>query len=204
MAAVLHLTAVVWLAVGAAGPTASAKPARPSIRASIEREVDAVVRAHLEVCAVARDRGVPCFPVSLEQEGPRFSVEQSLRSYRPSGGPTSGPPTTAELQRQMPGAPRSAVGGVTVDPVCAVKSLVRLFKGSPHTFFLYRVWNGDAEGQPLLSDQKLDPAAYASLPAFRYEPLGEFKSECAALAAWRAALRESTPPAKTGAGDPPP
>jgi hypothetical protein len=220
--AVLRLTAAAFLAAGGAAgaapcgmqdavapapataepspsPTPSPGPSpRPSprprpIRRSAERQIEAVVRAHLEPCEVARRTGVPCFPVSIETEGPRFSVKEALRSYRPDGRPAPGVPTNAEMQRQMSGAPRSPSGGVSTDPVCAVKSLVRLFKGSPNTFFLYRTWNVSGEEQPLLTDHKLDPNAYAS-PALRYEYVGEFKGECEALAAWRAALRRSMAP----------
>ena len=141
----------------------------------------------------ARRQGISCFPVSIEQEGPRLSVKEALRSYRPDGRPAPGVPTNAELQRQMSGAPRSASGGASIDPGCTAKSLLRSIKGRPDTFYLYRTWNGSTE-QPLLTDHKLDPNAYSSLPSFRYEFLGEFKGECEAVAAWRAALRAQTPP----------
>ena len=173
-------------------PRTSPRPSRP-IRRSIDPHVEAVVRAHLEPCEVARRQGVPCFPVSIETEGPRFSVKEALRSYRPDGRPVTGVPTNAEMQRHMSGAPASASGGVSTDPVCAVKSLVRLFKGSPNTFFLYRTWDVSGQEQPLLTDRRLDPNAYAS-PAVRYELVGEFKGECAAIAAWRSALRRSMAP----------
>jgi hypothetical protein len=137
--------------------------------------------------------------VSIETEGPRFSVKESIRSYRPGSGPTPGVPTRAEIQQQMSGAPLSASGGVSSDPACAVKSLVRLFKGSPNTFFLYRIWNEKGEEEPLLADRKLDPGSYAS-PAVRYEFVGTFKGECEAIAAWRRALRSTVAPRPAGEG----
>ena len=147
----------------------------------------------MDPCETARGKGVPCFPVSIETEGPRFSVKESIRSYRPGGGPTPGVPTRAEIQQQMSGAPLSASGGVSTDPACAVKSLVRLFKGSPNTFFLYRIWNEKGEEEPLLTDRRLDPGSYAS-PAVRYEFVGTFKGECEAIAAWRRSLRNAVAP----------
>jgi hypothetical protein len=180
----------------APSPSPSPRRARP-IRRSIDRQVEAVVRAHLRPCEAAWRQGVPCFPVSVEQEGPRFSVKEALRSYRPDGSPAPGVPTNAEMQRQMSGAPLSPSGGVSFDPACTAKSLVRQIKGRPNTFYLYRTWNGATE-QPLLTDHKLDPNAFSSLPSFRYEFLGEFKGECEAIAAWRSALRrtQAPPPAE--------
>lgn len=210
MVAVFRLTACLLAAGAAAGTAHGAQDAPPSpearaqatlpdlpIRSSVDRQVEAVVRAHLQPCEAAHRKGISCFPVSVEIEGPRLSVKEALRSYRPDGRPAPGVPTASEMQRQMSGAPRSASGGVSVDPACAAKSLLRLFKGGPGTFYLYRTWNGEKE-QPLLTDHKLDPNAYASLPSFRYEFLGEFKGECEAIAAWRAALRraQAPPPAE--------
>jgi hypothetical protein len=213
LGALLRLTASVLLAAGVAtaapGDTddaqAASPPPRPPgpIRRSIERQVDAVVRAHLRPCEAARRQGISCFPVSIEQEGPRLSVKEALRAYRPDGRPAPGVPTNAELQRQMSGAARSASGGVSVDPACTAKSLVRRIRGRPDTFYLYRTWNGGTE-QPLLTDHKLDPNAYSSLPSFRYEFLGEFKGECEAIAAWRAAMRaQASPPGENGPAEPP-
>jgi hypothetical protein len=210
LGALLRLTASALLAAGvasaASGDTEDASAASPRppgpIRRSIDRQVDAVVRAHLQPCEAARRQGISCFPVSIEQEGPRLSVKEALRAYRPDGRPAPGVPTNAELQRQMSGAPRSASGGASIDPGCTAKSLVRRIKGRPDTFYLYRTWNGGTQ-QPLLTDHKLDPNAYSSLPSFRYEFLGEFKGECEAVAAWRAALRAQTPPGENVPPEPP-
>jgi hypothetical protein len=181
----------------AAAPTPTPPPPprreRQPVRRSAERQIDAVVRAHLSPCEVARAKGVPCFPVSIESEGPRFSVKDAIRTYRADGRPAPGVPTRSEIQRQLSGAPQSASGGASTDPTCAVKSLVRRFKGSPNTFFLYRTWNAKGEEEPLLTDRRLDPNAYAS-PAARYEFVGEFKGECEAITAWRQALRQAMAP----------
>ena len=184
--------------LAAATPAAAQAPSTPRpIHDSAERQVEAVVRAHLNPCAVARTQGVPCFPVSIEREGPRFSVEEALRSYRPDGRPAPGVPTGSEIQQQMSGAARSASGGVSTDPTCAVKSLVRLFNGRPNTFFLYRTRDANGGEEPLLTDHKLDPTA--SVPS---ELVGEFKGECEAIAAWRRSLRRSME--QPASGEPPP
>jgi hypothetical protein len=168
-------------------------PSRRPIHDSVERVVDAVVASHMQPCDVARQHGVPCFPVSVEQEGPRFSVAESLRRYRPTGGPAPGVPTRAEIQQQMSGAPLSASGGVGVDPVCTVKNLVKKLSGGSTTFYLYRMWDEMGE-RPLLTDHELDPKTYLANPFAQYELLGKFDGECAAVGAWRQALRKGATP----------
>jgi hypothetical protein len=196
----LRLAGVVVLAAigsGAAAqdpaptPGPSPAPSRRPIRDSVDRVVDAVVLAHLKPCDRANRLGVPCFPVTVEQEGPRFSVAEALRRYRGVGSPAPGPPTVAETQSQLPGAPLSASGGVSFDPVCTAKKLFGKLSGK--TLYLYRTW--DAQGEhPLLMDHPLDPKAYAANPDFRYEYLGKFDGECEAVPAWRKALRKATEP----------
>jgi hypothetical protein len=193
--------AVVLGCIGAAGlapaqeaaPSPSPPPARRArpIHDSIDRVLDRVVDEHLKPCTRATRQGVPCFPVSIEQEGPRFSVAEALRRYRGVGSPAPGPPTLSEIQGQMSGAPQSASGGVGFDPVCSVKKLFGKLSGT--TFYVYRTW--DARGErPLLTDHELDPKAYAANPAFRYELVGKYTGDCEAIAAWRKALREATAP----------
>ena len=196
MRTVLRVT-VALLAVACTRAAAQDPSAPRPIHDSAERQIEAVVRAHRNPCEVARTQGVPCFPVSIEREGPRFSVQDSIRTYQPDGRPAPGVPTGSEIQQQMSGAPRSASGGVSTDPTCAVKSLVRLFKGSPNTFFLYRSRDANGAEEPLLSDHKLDPTA-----SVQSELVGEFKGECEAIAAWRRSLRRSMEQPATG--EPPP
>jgi hypothetical protein len=196
--------AVVLGLVGAPGlapaedAAPSRRPARPwrprPIHDSIERVVDRVVEARLRPCNRATQQGVPCFPVTTEQEGPRFSVAEALRRYRGTGSPAPGVPTAAEIQGQMSGAPRSASGGVGFDPVCSTKNLVRKLSGRNTTFHLYRTWDAGGE-RPLLTDHLLDPTDYATRTDFHYEYLGQFDGECAAIAAWRRVLRKATEPA---------
>ncbi len=134
---------------------------------------------------------VPCFPVEVEQEGPRFSVAEALRRYRGTGAPAPGVPTVAETQRQLSGAPLSASGSVGFDPVCTTKNLVKKLSGRNTRFHLYRMW--DAKGErPLLTDRVLDPKSYAANLNVQYEYMGEFDGECEAVAAWRKALRRAT------------
>jgi len=194
-------------AAPAAGPQASRKPGandppanarraarRYPIRTSIDRVVDAVVDEHMQPCDVARQRGVPCFPVSVEQEGPRFSVAEALRHYRTTGGPAPGVPTRSEVQQQMSGAPQSASGGVSVDLVCTVKNLVKKLSGGGGPFYLYRMWDEHGVERPLLTDHEVDPKEYAVNPGVRYDFVGKFGGECEAIAAWRQALRNAVEP----------
>lgn len=179
----------------APSPRSSPAPRRRPIRDSIDRVVDAVVLARLKPCSRADRLGVPCFPVTVEQEGPRFSVAEALRRYRANGSPSpSRPPTVAETQGHLSGAPQSAFGTFgSFDPVCTTKNLLKKLSGKNTTFHLYRIW--DARGErPLLTDQPLDPKAYAANVDFHYEYLGKFDGECEAVAAWRKALREATEP----------
>lgn len=181
--------------------TAPQPPRRP-IADSIDRSVAAVVRAHTDPCATPGSEGKPCFPIVVEEEGPSFSVKDGLRRYRPDGRPAPGVPTTAEIQSQMTGHPSSAAGGVGGDPVCGAKSLVRVFKGEPNTFFLYRLTKEGVE-RPLLTDHKVDVLTYTAAPGAQLEFMGEFSGECAAIAAWRKALRKAREPAPEPESDAP-
>ena len=125
-------------------PQRKRAPRRYPIRESIDRAVEAVLLAHEKPCEWSRMMGVPCFPVNVEQEGPRFSVAEALRRYRGTGSPAPGVPTVSEIQHQLSGAPLSASGGAGVDPVCTTKNLLKKLSGHSTTFHLYRMW--DARG----------------------------------------------------------
>jgi hypothetical protein len=195
LAGVVALASIGAMAM-AQDPAPSTRPARAArrrpIHDSVERVVDAVVEAHLKPCDRAFRLRVPCFPVSVEQEGPRFSVAEALRRYRGVGSPAPGVPTVAEIQSQMAGQPLSdRLTFGSFDPVCTARKLFGKKAGT--TFHLYRTW--DARGErPLLTDHPLDPKAYAANLDFHYEFLGEFDGECEAVAAWRKALRQATEP----------
>ena len=210
MRSTLRVASVLVLAVGwiaGPAPTEAAAPARPSpaasatpIRDSIDRAVEAVILAHFKPCENAKKQGVPCFPVSVEEEGPRYSVAESLRAYRGTASPAPGAPTIAETQAHLSGAPLSQSGGVSFDPVCTAKNLFRKMSGKNTTFYLYRTW--DARGErPMLTERPLDAKAYATNTEFRYELVGRFDGACEATAAWRKTLREATAPEPLPAED---
>jgi hypothetical protein len=177
------------LPTAASAETLPARPRRTPIRDSVDRVIDRVVLAHLGPCQLAGREGVPCFPIAIDRER-RYSVADSMRSYRGTGAASPSVPTTADIQGQMSGAPQSASGGVGFDPVCTVKNLVKKLSGNGTTYYLYKTW--DARGErPMMTDHKLDPFEYQSSPGFRFEYLGSFDSECAAVAAWNKALRDA-------------
>lgn len=177
------------LPTAASAETLPARPRRTPIRDSVDRVIDRVVLAHLGPCQLAGREGVPCFPIAIDRER-RYSVADSMRSYRGTGAASPSVPTTADIQGQMSGAPQSASGGVGFDPVCTVKNLVKKLSGNGTTYYLYKTW--DARGErPMMTDHKLEPFEYQSSPGFRFEYLGSFDSECAAVAAWNKALRDA-------------
>ena len=188
------------LPAAAEGPPASPSPAaepspgaRRTIAESIEENVERVLREHEEPCERSAREGVPCFPVSVEVKGERFSVAEDLRRFRTDGRPAPGAPTNAEVHSRLSGGLPLAPGGVGGDPVCAVKSLVRSLKGGSNTFYLYRLRSSRGE-HPLLTDRRLDPQALLATPGVTYEYLGTYSGPCEAVAAWRKTLRETTPP----------
>lgn len=188
--AVVLVSALVAVPLCAGGqdpePSPSPVPARP-IAGSVERIVERLVKERLTPCAEDERDRVPCFPVSVEAKAPEYSVAESLRSWRPDDSPSPHrPPTADEMARYRPGPP-SAVGNlVSLDPVCAVRSL---FKGKRGPYYLYRIWDRTGE-RPALRDRPLDAAEFQGVPEFRYEALGKFEDECEAVAAYRRALHE--------------
>jgi hypothetical protein len=177
-----------------AAPASARRRSRHPIEDSIDRAVDKVLKAHQRPCEVADREGVPCFPVTLAVEGPKYSVADALRHYRVSGREPASAPTNDEMQEQLSGRPATSppVTFVSIDPVCTTKSLIRSLSGKPNTFYLYRFTDRQGE-RPLLTDRKLNPESYASRPDIHYEYLGRFSGECEAIAAWRRALRHVEP-----------
>ena len=162
-------------------PPPTTLPARP-IHDSLERIVDKIDAERREPCQKAIDAGVPCFPTTTESQGPVVSVRDSLRSLGTKGDGAAGP---------LPGMP-PRVSGVSVDPVCLAKSLVKAAKGRNDLYYLYRV--RDAQGERvILQDRRLEAATYQGA----LELLGEFRGECEALAAFRHEERRAPPPAST-------
>jgi hypothetical protein len=186
--------AIAVLLLPALGQAQEARASRARgtpIRDAIDRVVEEVVLAHMNPCELARRRGVPCFPTRVENEGPRLSVAEALRAYRGTGSPAPGVPTVAEIQGQMSGAPQSASGAVGGDPVCGLKNVWKKLSGKGTTYHLYRTWDERGERPPLMTDHLLDPDDYLAFPQFRFEYVGEYDGECAAVAAWNKALREA-------------
>jgi hypothetical protein len=192
--AVLALLALAAAPLAFADARAKARRTPTPIRDSIDRVVDRVVLAHTGPCQLAGREGVPCFPVAIEQEGPRFSVADALRRYRSDGSRAPGVPTVSEIQAEMnqapSGPPPSAAGGVGLDPVCTAKNLWKKLSGKGTTYYLYRTW--DARGErPMLTDHKLDAEDYRGNLDFHFEFVGQFDGECAAVAAWNKSLRDA-------------
>lgn len=184
-------------------PEASEQPAakKPAARRrrrpmseAVEKAVDEVMRRHYDPCALASQKGVPCFPTGVDVVGPRFSVADAMRKYRTDGRRAEGAAITAsDMREQMGGKPLSQSGGVSLDPICTVKSLIRRMSGTGK-FYLYSLADGRGEHRPVLTDRKIDAAVYATNPQAVYEYLGEYQGECEAIAAWRKALREAVAP----------
>jgi len=191
----------------AAAPKAAARRRRRPMYEAVEKAVDEVMRRHYDPCAAAKALGLPCFPSSVDMAGPRYSVADAMRKYRPDGRRAEGAPITAAEMRQHGGAaPLSASGGASMDPVCTVKSLIRRISGNGK-LYLYRLSDGRGVERPVLTDRRIEPSVYASNPEARYEYLGEYSGECEAIAAWRKALSEAVAPAPvedTGAAAPAP
>ena len=189
----------LFSAVATSGDTLP-RPRHTPIRDSVDRVLDRVVLAHMGPCRLAGREGLPCFPTSIDRER-RYSVADSMRSYRGTGPASPSVPTVSEIQGQMSGAPHSASGGVGFDPVCTVKNLLKKLSGNGTTYYLYRTW--DARGErPMMTDRKLDPYEYQANPGFRFEYLGSYDSECAAVSAWNKALREAVEKKPEDAGPP--
>jgi hypothetical protein len=123
--------------------------------------------------------------VLVEREEPEFSVARSLREFEPDDSASpSRPPTLRETAPFRPGPVRPMATFFTVDPTCVAKSALKRLKGKSDVYYLYRLQDASGE-RPVLTDRPLDPATYASHPEIRYELLGKYEGECAAVAAFR-------------------
>jgi hypothetical protein len=185
---------VAALAAGLLFPAlapAMALPRQP-IRESIDGAVEQVLQAHLRPCELESRQQIPCFPTLVEAQSDHLSVAASVRAYRPDGSPSpSRPPATAEMAPYRSGGPQSATGGVSLgDLVCSAKALWKKLRGRGGPYYLYQIWDIRGE-EPLLTDRELDPAEFNSRPDFRYVLVGKYDDDCAAIAAWRKALRET-------------
>ena len=182
----------------APAPTASEtkKPARRRRRPvseSVEKAVDEVMQRHYDPCAAAAQKGVPCFPSRVDVVGPRFSVAEAMRKYRPDGRRAEGAPITAsDMQRadgwraalrERRGVGRPGLHGQVADPpherhgqVLPLQPLGR----APAAAGAHR-----SQARP----RRLRQQSTGALRVPR-----EFSGECEAIAAWRKELREDVAP----------
>ena len=189
------VTAAALAVAQAAMPSPSPSP-RPSssprpIADSVERVIDRLEAERKDPCLGAREEDVPCFPVETSREGPRASVREGLGLPDPAPGKEAPdrPPTRDELGPFRPTPPPPLVS-VTFDPGCVGKSIWKGLRGKNDTYYLYRL--RDVNGaRVVLYDHRVDAAKFQGEVEF----LGEFKGECAALAAYESERRRNaTPP----------
>jgi len=162
-------------------PTSLSPTSAQPIRDSIDRVVTKMENAREDPCAQAKAAGRPCFPVLTVQKGDEYSVRKSLgvpdadmKKRAPGGAPT-----VAEMGPYRPGS-HTPVAGVSFDPGCVGKTILKSLKGKNDTYYLYRM--RDIHGDRVeLYDHKVEPSTFQGELAF----LGRFDGECAAVAAMR-------------------
>ena len=131
-------------------------------------------------CLKAKEEGRPCFPVTAIIRGAEYSVRQSLGILGDPEKPVhTTVPTTSEMKEYRPGS-QTPIAGVSIDPVCAIKGLLKSLKGKNNTYYLY-VLRDTKGARAQLYDHKLDPLVFQGDLAF----VGRFEGECEAVAAWR-------------------
>lgn len=168
---------------------ATALPRQP-IRESVDWVVERLERERKDPCLKAVEQGKPCFPVTVEIEGPQVSVRESLGLLGPPGQPSPHrPPTREEMgpYRRRPIGP--AMAFIALDPGCVGKSALKRLRGKNDVYYLYRARDVHGE-RAALYDRRVDPATFQGDLEF----LGRFGSECAALAAYR--REERRPPGR--------
>jgi len=160
-------------------------PSKTPIADSVEAAVERFIRERLSPCGTSD--GVPCFPVTVEVQGRRYSVRETLDDLEfDSSRPVPDTPPTAAEMIQHGANPRPTSAAVGFDPkaiVCKTKQLIEKIQGRSRKYYLYRVWDETGE-RAVLRDRPLDPNALAGSPHFRYLPLGEFGDECEAIRAY--------------------
>jgi len=162
-------------------PTALPPRSAQPIRDSVERVVEKMENAREDPCGQAKAAGRPCFPVVTVQKGEEYSVRKSLGlPDTDKGKPAPGSaPNVAEMGPYRPGS-HTPIAGVSFDPGCVGKSILKSLKGRNDVYYLYRM--RDIHGERVeLYDRKVEPSTFQGELAF----LGRFDGECAALAAMR-------------------
>jgi hypothetical protein len=116
-------------------------------------------------------------------------VREGLGILGPAEKPSPDrPPTRDEMGPYRP-TPPSPLVSVTFDPGCVGKSILKGLRGKNDTYYLYRL--RDVNGaRVVLYDHRLDATRFQG----EVELLGEFKGECAALAAYERERRRTPPP----------
>jgi hypothetical protein len=155
----------------------------------VQRAVDELPPEWEAPCKSSDHQGIPCFPARVETPGSRYSVADSLRHIELKGPRPPGPPTVPETQPQPSSPGRATATLVQGDPVCAARSLVKLFTGRNNTYYVYRITDPFGP-RAAMYEKPLDPETYAKAPGASYELLGRFRGECEALRAYREALRD--------------
>ena len=162
-------------------PPPTTLPSRP-LRDSVERIVGKIEEDRKAPCRKVAE-GVPCFPVSIEESRPDWtiSVRDSLRDLGPPGKPSPNrPPTQEEMKAFRSGPVGLVIPLVAFDPGCVGKSVLKRLKGKNDTYYLYRLRDVHGE-RAALYDHRLEATTFQGALEF----LGRFDGECEALAAYR-------------------
>jgi len=160
----------------------------PSLETTIDRAVRKIEDERREQCRDADAKAVPCFPISVEADR-RERLNQALARLR-KNNPDVGHGVIPEdpLAPARP-TPVPAANVVSFDPGCAVKALIKGFKGENQHFYLYRV-KGVMGESIALRERPLTPAGDEKRAPLEFKLLGEYDGECEAVAAHAKALRE--------------
>jgi hypothetical protein len=166
-------------------PLLAERPVTDSINATVEK----MEREREAACREAEIQGLPCFPTLVDVNDPRAALERAIERLRRQKLDThSGPPVPDPLGLPRPYAPQptTALAGVSFDPVCTVKALLKAFKGRNNTYYLYRVHGPQGE----YISMRDRPVNTSAGPGSEFEFLGKYSGECEALAAHARAERE--------------
>ena len=160
----------------------------PSLASTIDRAVRKIEDERREQCHDADANDVPCFPISVEADR-REHLNRALARLRKNNPDVGhGILPTDPLAPARP-TPVPAVNVVSFDPGCAIKALIKGFKGENQHFYLYRV-KGVMGESIALRERPLTPAGDEKRAPIEYKLLGEYDGECEAVAAHAKALRE--------------
>jgi hypothetical protein len=174
-------------------PSASPSPAVPRpVSDSVDRVVKKIEDEKKDPCLAAKEKGVPCFPVTTSIKGEEVSVRESLRTYDPRTDrhAPGGVPTVDDMKPYRPGSKAVEVPLVKFDPGCVGKSALKRLKGKNDVYYLYRL--RDTQGlRVAMYDRRLEASTFQG----ELEFLGRFDGECDARAAYfRELLKESPSP----------